>query len=179
MLQGLLLDNLPVSRSRRAFLIWLYLVLLIVGLWCWLIPNEVLYSQTTPSLDWASPGFGRGFAVYVIWSFSLESMQTFLYWMMGTLDDGVGTLARTTGLLRSFESVGSTCGYVTSATHWKLLNTMILSFVVFAVQIPFTTTAVWMVGDSVEKKEEKGGDKEVVLGGSEDKEMTVKVTWVG
>ena len=67
--------------------------------------------------------------------------------MQGTLDDGTGTLARTTGLLRSFESVGSTFAYVTSATHWKYINTLILAFTLFVFQIPFTTVAAWLVPD--------------------------------
>ena len=66
----------------------------------------------------------------------------------------MGTLARTTGLLRSFESVGTTFSLVTSATKWKYLNTLILGFAFFLAQIPFTTCAAWLVPDQPFKENE-------------------------
>ncbi|RFU23713.1 hypothetical protein B7463_g12625, partial [Scytalidium lignicola] len=127
LLTGLALDYKPWSRSLRAKVIW------------------VLYDRTGPKLDWDSAGFGRGFAPYILWNFTSESLNTYLYWTMGTLDDGVGTLARTTGLLRTFESVGSTFAFVTGAKHWKYINMLILSFTLFVFQLPFTTVASWNV----------------------------------
>ena len=72
----------------------------------------------------------------------------------------MGTLARTTGLLRSFESVGSTFAYVTSATHWKYMNTLILAFTLFVVQLPFTTTAAWSVPDHPHEINQVNQDQE-------------------
>ena len=76
----------------------------------------------------------------------------------GTLDDGVGTLARTTGLLRSFESLGATFAYVTSATHWKYLNCLILAFSLFVFAVPFTTVAAWHIPDQPYRSEDLGED---------------------
>lgn len=43
--------------------------------------------------------------------------------------------------------MGTTFSLVTSATKWKYLNTLILAFTFFVCQIPFTTTAAWLVPD--------------------------------
>ncbi|KAL1628703.1 hypothetical protein SLS56_005695 [Neofusicoccum ribis] len=93
---------------------------------------------------------------------------------MGTLNDGVGTLARTTGLLRSFESVGSTFAYTTSATKWRYLYTLIFAFVAWIFLLPFTTYAAWLVPNQPSKLEVDGAVEEsesssqVDLGGGEE-----------
>ena len=81
-LTGLALDYKPWRRGTRAKVIWIWLVCLILSLWIWQTANQVLYDRQAPSLDWTDPGFGRGFAVYILWSFSSESIQTYLYWTM-------------------------------------------------------------------------------------------------
>ena len=46
---------------------------------------------------------------------------------MGTFEGGVNDITRSTGILRSYESVGSTFSYVVGATQWPYFNQMILS----------------------------------------------------
>ena len=82
LLTGLALDFKPWRRSTRARVIWLWLVALILSLWIWQTTNQVMYGRQNPKLDWHTPGFGRGFAVYILWTFSSESLQTYLYWTM-------------------------------------------------------------------------------------------------
>lgn len=54
-----------------------------------------------------------------------------------------GDIARTTGILRSWESIGSTIAYVVGATHWSNLNQMILGFILWLVTVPFTLAALF------------------------------------
>lgn len=82
LLTGLALDYRPWSRSLRAKIVWVWLVTIILGLWSWQTTNQVLYDRTSPKLDWVSPGFGRGFGVYILWNFTSESLNTYLYWTM-------------------------------------------------------------------------------------------------
>ena len=79
---GLALDFKPWRRGTRAKVVWIFLVCLILSLWIWQTTNQVLYQKHNPKLDWDSPGFGRGFAVYILWSFSSESLNAYLYWTM-------------------------------------------------------------------------------------------------
>lgn len=82
LLTGMALDYKGWSRSRRATVVWIWLVCLILSLWIWQTTNQVLFDSTTPKLDWTSPDFGRGFATYILWAFSSESLNTYLYWTM-------------------------------------------------------------------------------------------------
>jgi hypothetical protein len=73
---------------------------------------------------------------------------------------GDGDIARTTGILRSWESIGSTITYAVGATHWSNQNQMILGFSLWAFTVPFTLLAVfgnWNVGgeDELEAKDEE------------------------
>jgi hypothetical protein len=82
LLTGLALDYEPWKRSFRAKIVWVWLLSMILGLWIWQTTNQVLYDRTSPKLDWITPGFGRGFAPYILWSFASESLNTYLYWTM-------------------------------------------------------------------------------------------------
>lgn len=64
---------------------------------------------------------------------------------MGTFEGGVNDITRSTGILRSYESVGSTFSYVVGATQWPYFNQMILSLVLWVIAIPTTCWAVWIV----------------------------------
>jgi len=67
-------------------------------------------------LDWSSPGFVRGFFVDVLWSFSKQVLQSWLYYLMSTLTDDISELTRYTGILRGVESFGQAVSYGLNAT---------------------------------------------------------------
>ena len=85
-----------------------------------------------------------------------------------------GDIARTTGILRSWESIGSTIAYAVGATHWENRNQMVLGFALWGFTVPFTVAAVfgeWNVADSevVEKGEDADLEVQVVAVGEEGK----------
>lgn len=76
---GWFLDLKFVRRSTRAKLTWAIFCVIIFGLFGWAVSNQHLYDHSTPkpSLDWSSPGFGRGFALNVI--FRSVNPQTLVF----------------------------------------------------------------------------------------------------
>lgn len=64
---GWFFDRKSFSRPTLAKITWSFLAIFMLGLFAWQVTNEKLYSNAVPkvTLDWASPGFGRGFAVNV------------------------------------------------------------------------------------------------------------------
>jgi hypothetical protein len=52
---------------------WSVFSVLMLGLFGWQVANEKLYGDTSPrvTLDWDLPGFGRGFAVNVLFRYDL------------------------------------------------------------------------------------------------------------
>jgi hypothetical protein len=80
-----------------------------------------------------------------------------VYWLMAEIKgaQGDGDIARTTGILRSWESIGSTIAYAVGATHWSNQNQTTLGFSLWAFTVPFTLLAVfghWNAGGKVESE---------------------------
>ncbi|KAK2040367.1 MFS general substrate transporter [Colletotrichum somersetense] len=97
------------------------------------------------TLDWTSPGFGRGFAVNVLFRFMNESHYMSVYWLMGTFFDDIETLTLGVGLVRSFESIGSCLSFGIGAVKISPMVNLIVAFVMFAVCIPATSWVVFLV----------------------------------
>jgi hypothetical protein len=74
-----------------------------------------------------------------------ESHYMFAYWIIGTFFDDIETLTLAVGLMRSFESVGSAVSFGIGAVKMRPMVNLIIAFVMFAVTIPSTFAAVWLV----------------------------------
>jgi hypothetical protein len=116
--------------------------------------TELSRKTDPPALDLGDGHFfNQAFTVYLFFKFFYEVLQTYIYWLMAEIKGAQadGDIARTTGILRSWESIGSTIAYAVGATHWPNLNQMILGFALWGFTIPFTLLAVfgnWNVSES-------------------------------
>ncbi|OBT62249.1 hypothetical protein VE03_08064 [Pseudogymnoascus sp. 23342-1-I1] len=177
-LTGIILD-LNLAKPK-----WVYVVIatFITASWAWIAVVQAEFSSKSeaPTLDIGSgKTFNSAFVVYLLFKFFYEMLQTYLYWLMGETgaEQKAGDISRTTGILRSWESIGSTFAYVVGATHWSNLNSMILAFVLWAVTVPFTLVAVFGVWDKTEEVDSEGEgnksssslDEETVIAGSGEK----------
>jgi len=65
---GWFFDRKRFSRPTIAKVTWFFFAIAMFGLFGWQVANENLYSKAKPkvTLDWATPGFGRAFAVNVL-----------------------------------------------------------------------------------------------------------------
>jgi len=177
-LTGIILD-LNFAKPK-----WVYVVIafFITASWVWIAVVQAEFSSKSgaPTVDIDSGNlFNSAFAVYLLFKFFYEMLQTYLYWLMGETgaEQKAGDISRTTGILRSWESIGSTFAYVVGATHWSNLNSMILAFVLWAVTVPFTLIAVFGVWDKTEEVDSKGEgsgsssslEEETVIAGSGEK----------
>lgn len=157
-LTGIILD-LNLAKPK-----WVYVVIafFITASWAWIAAVQAEFSsksEAPTTLDIGSgKTFNSAFVVYLLFKFFYEMLQTYLYWLMGETgaEQKAGDISRTTGILRSWESVGSTFAYVVGATHWSNLNSMILAFVLWAVTVPFTLIAVFGVWDKTEEVDSGG-----------------------
>ncbi|CAN9204189.1 unnamed protein product [Alternaria alternata] len=70
---GWFYDTKFVSRPTLAKVTWGIFSLLMLGLFGWQVANEKMYAGSKVTLDWDLPGFGRGFAVNVLFRFMNES----------------------------------------------------------------------------------------------------------
>lgn len=164
-LTGIILDLNHVSRQTRSRGVYLVVLLFVTAAWIWNAITQVKLSRMAdaPAFDLGDgPFFNSAFAVYLFFKFFYEVLQTYIYWLMAEIKgaQGDGDIARTTGILRSWESIGSTIAYAVGATHWPNLNQMILGFALWGFTIPFTLLAVfghWNQPVTTEAEEQSDG----------------------
>ncbi|KAK5797324.1 hypothetical protein VI817_003615 [Penicillium citrinum] len=147
-LTGLLLDCNYFSRSFRSKAVYTIVLVFVTASWVWNAITETKLSRMaeSPSFDLGDgPFFRSSFTVYMFFKFFYEVLQTYIYWLMAEVKGAQadGDVARTTGILRSWESIGSTIAYAVGATHWSNLNQMTLGFALWGFTIPFTMFAVF------------------------------------
>jgi hypothetical protein len=159
---GIILDLKYFSRETRSKLVYLFVLTFVTAAWTWcaVIQTKLSRMAEPPAFDLGGGHFfNSAFTVYMFFKFFYEVLQTYIYWLMAEIKgaQGDGDIARTTGILRSWESIGSTIAYAVGATHWPNKNQMILGFSLWAFTIPFTCLAVfgnWNQSDTVEVEEQ-------------------------
>lgn len=155
--------NYPQATKSRC--VYIVTAVFITICWAWNAGVQAQLSRlaTSPSFDIGETGSSASaFAVYMLFRFWYEVLQTYLYWLMGEIkgegSQDKGGVARTTGILRSWESIGSTVAYAVGATDVSNMNQMILGFVLWGVTVPFTLWAIY--GDWAPVETDKAGSSE-------------------
>jgi hypothetical protein len=170
------------SRPIKSKAVYIFVLVTVTASWTWNAVVQVKLSSKPdpPAFDLGDGAFfSSAFAVYLCFKFFYEVLQTYIYWLMAEIKgaQGDGDIARTTGILRSWESIGSTIAYAVGATHWPNQNQMVLGFSLWAFTVPFTLLAVfgnWNVGGEVEfeaKDEESDSETQVVVDDVRTKEV--------
>ena len=178
---GLVLDVKSFPRPTKSKAVYIFVLATVTASWTWNAIVQVRLSSNSdpPSFDLGDGAFfNSAFAVYLCFKFFYEVLQTYIYWLMAEIKgaQGDGDIARTTGILRSWESIGSTIAYAVGATHWSNQNQMILGFSLWAFTVPFTLLAVfgdWNTGGEVETKakdEESDPETQTVVEGVRSKD---------
>ncbi|OBR04692.1 Duf895 domain membrane protein [Colletotrichum higginsianum IMI 349063] len=145
---GAILDMKRFERPAKSKAVYLIVLTFVTAAWTWnaVIETRLSSMAEPPSFDLGDGAFfNSAFTVYMFFKFFYEMLKTYIYWLMAEIKgaQGDGDIARTTGILRSWESIGSTIAYAVGATHWPNRNQMILGFSLWAVTIPFTLLAVF------------------------------------
>lgn len=172
---GLILDLRYFSRESRSKAVYIIVLVFVTASWIWNAITEVKLSRMAepPAFDLGDgPFFNSAFTVYMFFKFFYEVLQTYIYWLMAEVKGAQadGDIARTTGILRSWESIGSTIAYAVGATHWSNLNQMTLGFALWGFTIPFTLLAVFGNWNQSEKVNVDGEDSVNSVEGLEDVE---------
>lgn len=109
-------------------------------MWIWALVVQHEYSQRNPGkLDWLSPGFGRGFGLYIMLNTSGNCVQNYLYFLIGTIGEGTTELSRLAGLLRGVESWGQCAAFGINSSKFSPFYTVVINTVFwFTSLIPAT-----------------------------------------
>jgi len=103
------------ERIRWSFY---YVVLTHVVAWVygWVIQEK--YTRTVPAFDWTDSGFTEGFFVLLLWDFSRQALQNWLYYLLSTSTDNMSELTRYCGILRGQESFGQAVAFGLVTQKW-------------------------------------------------------------
>jgi hypothetical protein len=148
LLTGIVLDLPQFSRPAKSKAVYIFVVITVTASWTWnaIVETKLSRMTTPPSFDLGDGAFfNSAFTVYMCFRFFYEVLQTYVYWLMAEIKGakGDGDVARTTGILRSWESIGSTIAYAIGAVHIPNETQMIIGFALWALTVPFTLMAVF------------------------------------
>ncbi|EPQ28045.1 uncharacterized protein PFL1_04372 [Pseudozyma flocculosa PF-1] len=105
------------TRAKSAFLA---VYSLQAGLWIWAIYIMHEYTETKPTLDWTSDGYGRGFALYIFLQVGFNMMYEYVYFLIGHINDDPGEIVRIASVVRGIESAGQAVSYGVNSTGLRL-----------------------------------------------------------
>ncbi|KAJ4986812.1 DUF895 domain membrane protein [Stagonosporopsis vannaccii] len=148
MFTGIILDLPQFSRPAKSRFVYVFVLITVTGSWTWnaIVQTKLTRMHIAPSFDLGDGAFfNSAFTVYMCFRFFYEVLQTYVYWLMAEIKGarGDGDIARTTGILRSWESIGSTIAYAIGAVHIPNQTQMIVGFALWAFTVPFTLMAVF------------------------------------
>lgn len=85
-----------------------------------------------PVLDWEDSGFTEGFFVLLLWEFSRQSLQNWLYYLVANKASNISELTRLSGILRGQESFAQAISFGLNTRRWHggrvpmVVNTILL-----------------------------------------------------
>ncbi|KAJ5689549.1 hypothetical protein N7462_003941 [Penicillium macrosclerotiorum] len=100
----------------------------------WVIQEK--YTANPPSYDWADKGFTEGAFVIILWQFSQQALQNWLYYLLSTMTDNISELSRLSGVLRGQESFSQAVSFGLNTRDWYggrvplAVNTILLGLAV-------------------------------------------------
>ncbi|THZ80656.1 MFS general substrate transporter [Aureobasidium pullulans] len=164
LLTGALLD-LKLTATIKSRAIYLGIAIVVTTAWIWnaVVEVDISNRSTAPDLDLGDGGFfNSAFAVYILFKFFYEAMQTYIYWLLGAKKGTQknGEVSRMTGIMRSWESIGSAIAYGIGASSVSNRNQMIIAFALWIFTIPPTLMVVFGKWDLTVDDGEKGDDSD-------------------
>ncbi|KAJ5735550.1 uncharacterized protein N7483_000675 [Penicillium malachiteum] len=150
------LDYQKIPTKTRIMYSFYYVIVLHVIAWVygWVVQEQ--YSSNPPSLDWADKGFVKGMFVILLWQFSQQALQNWLYYLLSTMTDNISELSRLSGILRGQESFAQAVSYGINTRDWYggrvplAVNTILLGIAV----VP-----TWLVASKHEPIEHSKSDE--------------------
>ncbi|KAL2753083.1 hypothetical protein ACRALDRAFT_1058753 [Sodiomyces alcalophilus JCM 7366] len=121
---GAFLDWKGLSFNARARSSYMAMMALVGGCWVWGAIVQREYSNAAPGLDWSDDGFGRGWAVYILWQVNWALTYNYGYWLVSRMAREAADVPR----LTSYKSAGQTISSGISSTKTPLIVALGINF---------------------------------------------------
>ncbi|KAH6975168.1 major facilitator superfamily domain-containing protein [Ilyonectria sp. MPI-CAGE-AT-0026] len=135
LLLGTFLDWAKFSVNNRAVGSFLVMMTLIGGCWIWGTIIQREYTSSPPGLDWVDDGFGRGWALYILWQVNWVLTYNHAYWLIGSLAREPADIPRLTSYVRALESAGQCISSGISSTSTPLITALGINFGIWGVAV--------------------------------------------
>ncbi|KAI8300829.1 hypothetical protein K4K59_001308 [Colletotrichum sp. SAR11_240] len=143
---GSFLDWKRLSLTTRARVSYAFLMALIGGCWIWGTVVQADYARHKPSLDWDDAGFGRGWALYIMWQVNFALTYNFGYWLVGWMSRHPSDIVRYTSAARALESAGQCISSGISSTSAPLTAALGVNFALWGIAVVPAYFVVRQVG---------------------------------
>ncbi|KAF1847830.1 uncharacterized protein K460DRAFT_352905 [Cucurbitaria berberidis CBS 394.84] len=135
-LLGAYLDRTSIALHVRARTAFGAIAVLQGAWWLWATVLVSEFRHTDPTYDWATPGFGRAFGVFVFLTVGFQLNYLFLYFIISNIATSEPEVIRYAALLRGTESAWQAISYgITSVTVFAEVGAVYWNFALWAVAI--------------------------------------------
>ncbi|KAF4123122.1 DUF895 domain membrane protein [Geosmithia morbida] len=135
LLMGAFLDWKTLSVATRTRSAYVLIMALTGACWAWGTVVQRDYTARSPGLDWVDSGFGRGWALYILWQVNWALTYNYGYWLIGHLAREPADVPRLTSYIRAMESAGQTVSSGISSTPTSLLICLGINFGLWGVSL--------------------------------------------
>ncbi|KAF7881990.1 uncharacterized protein EAF01_011770 [Botrytis porri] len=117
-IMSMLLDYKEIPVKQRLNIGFYYVIFwhLVAWIYAWVVNEK--FGAEQPDLDWTDGEFTKGFFVILLWSFSQQSLQNWLYYFVSTKTDNISELSRFAGILRGQESFAQAVSFGINTRDW-------------------------------------------------------------
>ncbi|KAH6871420.1 major facilitator superfamily domain-containing protein [Thelonectria olida] len=143
---GSFLDWAGVSIRGRAVGSFVFIMTLIGGCWIWGTIIQREYTASPPALDWADEGFGRGWALYILWQVNWVLTYNHAYWLIPSLAREPADIPRLTSYIRALESAGQCISSGISSTSTPLITALGINFGIWGVAVVPAYSVIHNIG---------------------------------
>ncbi|KAI1122367.1 putative MFS transporter [Nemania abortiva] len=162
LLIGLLLDMPWFSRSMRARIGWV--VLIVAGMVIWgggyafqLWENERIAAGHIQDIDYTEGSTSAGPIILYIFYGGYDALwQGFAYWLIGTESNSSNRAAILVGAYKTFQAVGSTMAWRINALHASALTQLGMNWGLCIGSLLVVLPTVWTVSDHTSVEAEAG-----------------------
>ncbi|OJJ85393.1 uncharacterized protein ASPGLDRAFT_123992 [Aspergillus glaucus CBS 516.65] len=130
------LDYRGISIKQRIIYSYFYVIIVHIIVWVygWVVQEQ--FTAISPVYDWSDKGFVKGLFVILLWQFSQQALQNWLYYLISTMTDNISELSRLSGILRGQESFSQAVSFGLNTRDWYggrvplAVNTILLGLAV-------------------------------------------------
>jgi len=127
--------NYPVKKRLNIGFYYVVFWHVVAWVYAWVINEK--FGRDQVDLDWVDHEFTEGFFVLILWTFSQQCLQNWLYYFVSTKTDNISELTRFTGILRGQESFAQAVSFGINARDWHFghfpmgVNTALLILAIY------------------------------------------------